>query len=128
MKPPVFGIADAFQFDQPAYAIDVALDDVTAETTVGLHGKLEVDERALVYARERGALPGFGGEVGTKGSCLNVERGQANAADGNTVAATQLRGSILRSDSDAAIFTALRDFCDLAYFFDDSGKHVCLQL
>src|SRR5579864_4389567 len=57
MQPPVLGIPalrvqDALEFDHLAHAIDVPLNDVAAEASVGFHGQLQVDLGALVHARE----------------------------------------------------------------------------
>src|SRR5580704_8595653 len=46
-QPPVSGVSDAIESDQLSYAVDVALHDVSAETSVGLHWKFEIDQRAV---------------------------------------------------------------------------------
>ena len=66
MQPPVIGVFNALQADQLADGVHVSLDDVTAETAIGLHGKFKVDQSTFTKARERGANPGFGGKIGTE--------------------------------------------------------------
>jgi len=44
--------ANALQFDELAYAIHVTLNDVSAEASVGLHGKFQVDQCPFMHARK----------------------------------------------------------------------------
>src|ERR1700722_18256007 len=74
-------------------------------------------------AGEGCARPGFGREVGTKRAGLDVERGQADAADGDAVTSLKFRGGAFGRDGDAAVFAALLDARDASYFFDDAGEH-----
>ncbi len=103
------GIRDALQFDQPAYPVHVALDDVAAEAAVGLHRQFEIHQRALLDARERSALPCFRRKIGAERSWLDVERGQADSTDRNTVSGAQFRWGILRFNGDAAVLAVLHD-------------------
>src|SRR5882724_623042 len=105
----------------------MALDDVSAETAVGSHGKFEIDQIAFVNARERSTLPGFGGEVGAEQGGLDVEGGQTHAADRDAVAGLEFFGDMIGGDGDAAVFAALLDAGDASYFFDNAGEHECLQ-
>jgi hypothetical protein len=54
---------------------------------------------------------------------LDVKRRQAHAADRDAMAGSQFFGSVRSRDGDAAVFPALLDLYDFAYFFDYSGKH-----
>src|ERR1700740_2051402 len=80
-QPEIFGAGDAIEGNERADAVHVALDDVPAEAAVGLHGQFQIDSRALVNAGERGALPGLWCEIGAERFRLDVERGEADAAD-----------------------------------------------
>src|SRR5215472_14328611 len=63
VEPVIIGAGDAVKRDEDTGAIDVALDDVSAETAVGAHGEFEVDVRARRDTRERNAIPGFGSKI-----------------------------------------------------------------
>jgi hypothetical protein len=43
------------------------------------------------------------------------------------VTRAQFFWGVLRFNGDTAVLAVLRDFCDFAYFFDNSGKHGDLQ-
>src|SRR5512142_3284166 len=101
----------------------MSLDDVPAHAAVGAQRQFEVDESAFGDPRERCAHPGFRSEIRAETVRCDVESGQAHAADGDTIAGLQFLRDALGFDSEAAVFAALLDLCDTAYFFDDSGKH-----
>ena len=72
--------------------------------------------------------PGLGGKIGAERSRLDVERGEADSADGDAVAGFQFFRSTLGGYGDAAVFAALLDAGDASDFFDDAGKHEGLQM
>src|SRR6267142_3069800 len=57
MQPPIFGIGDAFEFDEPSDAVHMSLNDVPAEAAVGLHRQLQVNQRTFTNAGERSSFP-----------------------------------------------------------------------
>ena len=65
---PVGGIGgvggDGLEGEEGACAIDMALDDVSAEGRAGGCGEFEVDDRLRVQQRECGPGDGLGGEIG----------------------------------------------------------------
>src|SRR5580692_8962323 len=81
LQQPVARIGDAVEGEEFSDAVDVALDDVSAEASVGFHGEFKVHECAFVKAGKRSAGPGFRGEVGAERSCFDVECGEADSAD-----------------------------------------------
>lgn len=72
-----------------ADAVDVAADNVAAQTAADLHGPFEVDFRSALDGAERRAAHGFMHDVGRKGRIRHIRNGQADAVDGNAV--TELR-------------------------------------
>src|SRR4029077_9364285 len=52
-QPIVIGAGDLAECDEFAGAVDVALDDVSAETSVGAHGEFQIDQRTWFNPGER---------------------------------------------------------------------------
>ena len=117
-QPEVVGVGDRLQADEAAGAVHVALHHVTAHAAVGLQRQLQVDLRALGDARERSERPGFGGQIGAEGLRRDIERGQADAADGDAVAFLQLFRGVRSVDGDAVIAAAFHDAGDGSNFFN----------
>ena len=108
-------------------AVDVALDDVAAERGAGGSGQLEVDRGALAEVGEGGAGQRLGGEIGgearREGVGLDVERGEADAVDGDAVARVELGGERGRGDGDAGVAFAAGEGEQGAGGLDQSGEH-----
>jgi hypothetical protein len=126
-QPEILRVGDALESDELAHSIHVALHDVPTEAAVGFHGQFQVDQRALANARERCESPGFGSQIGAERARLDVERGQADAADRNAVAGFQFVRRVLGGNGDAAIFAALLDARDAPYFLNNAGEHEDLR-
>src|SRR3954468_6351948 len=101
----------------------MALNDVTAESSVGFHGQLKIHQRTFTDSRERGANPGFGRKVGAERCRLDVECGQADAAHGHAMSGAKLFRTTLCGNGDTSIFSALLNACNAPNFFYDSGEH-----
>ena len=89
-QPVVVRPANPVQREKLAGAVHVALNDVPAEASVGAHGQFQIHQRTFLDARERGALPGFLRQVGGERLWRDLDRSQADAADGDTVARLKL--------------------------------------
>ena len=111
-QPPVFGVGDALECNQRADSIDVALHNVSAEAAIGLHGQLQINQRAFMHARERSARPGLWSEISAERTGFDVERCQADPTDRNAVAGFQFFWSVPGRNGDAAILAALFDASD----------------
>src|ERR1700728_310144 len=119
----IFRIGDALQCNELSHAIYMALYDVSAEAAICFHRQLQVDQRAIMNARERCEPPGFGSQISAEGARLDIECGKANATDGDAVAGLQLLCCIFSCNRDAAILATLFDAGDASYFFNDASKH-----
>ena len=99
------GGVDGVEGEEGGGAIDVALDDVSAQGRAGGSGEFEVDDGAFVEVGEGGAGDGLGGEVGREawGECvgLDAEGGDADSADGDAVASVEAGGEGGCRDGDA---------------------------
>src|ERR1700746_1737895 len=89
-KTEVFRARDAIESQELSCAVNVTLDNVSAEASVGSHGQLEVDECAFMHPRERRAVPGFFGQIESHRVGRNVDGGGANAAHCYRIAFLQL--------------------------------------
>ena len=95
-QPIVVGAGDFVECDELAGAIDVPLDDVSAEASIGAHGEFEVDQRARFDSGERRAIPGFLGQIGAEGFRRDFDSGEADAADRDAVALLQLLDEVAK--------------------------------
>jgi hypothetical protein len=123
VQPPVIGVLNSLEADQFADAVHVSLDDVTSEPAIGLHGKFEVDQSTFLNARERGARPGFGCKIGTEGTRLDIEGGEADSAYRDAVTSAQFCRRMFRGDGDATVLAALLDAGNAADFLDYACEH-----
>jgi hypothetical protein len=93
-----------------AHAVDVSLDDVTAQSVVGSQGALEVDAGALLPVADRRALESRGDGRRLEPSFAEFPDGEAGAVYGNALSisrsSNEARGSS-RPASSAARSTSL---------------------
>ncbi len=75
-----------------AGAVNMPLNDVAAERAAGGGGQFEVDFCAGLQRAERCPVQGFLGEVGMKVIRVDIERGEADAGDGERIAFAQAAG------------------------------------
>ena len=88
-------------------------------------GQFEVDDRAGVKQRERGASHGLGGEVGgVEERGRDVERREADSADRHAVASVKPGGNGRGCNGDTLRACAGLDRDNGAGAFDKAGKHV----
>ena len=88
-QPEVVGVGNWLEGDEARSTVDVSLHHVAAHAAIGLERQFEIDLRTLGDARERSQSPGFRSQIGAKRLRLDVERGQADAADRDAVAFVQ---------------------------------------
>jgi hypothetical protein len=52
VQPPIVRVSNALQFDELADGIHVALHNVSAETSISLHGEFEINQCSLMQPRK----------------------------------------------------------------------------
>src|SRR6185436_6321328 len=104
-----------------ADAVDVALDDVSAETIADPHRSFEVDPGSLLPITDRGSLErrSDGGRGEPPGS--ELANGETRAVDGDALASGEVRK--WRTDAKLARGIRLPRVLDFADLFDQSGEH-----
>ncbi len=88
-----------FRREEAPARIDVALHDVAAEACGGRDGAFEVDGRACAQGAERRALQGLARAVRRERVAPHVERGEADAVDGDGVALVRPFGDDARLEA-----------------------------
>jgi len=107
--------------DERCGRVDVTLHDVAAERRSGGRWQLEVDDSACGERAKRRAREGLGGEIGGEvGRIAGVERGEADAVDGDAVSGAPAAGERGRGDGQPR--GGERD--DGSGGFDEAGKHI----
>ena len=100
---------------------------MAAERGAGGGGELEVDGGAVGEVGEGGAGEGLGGEVGGEargeGVGLDVERGEADAVDGDAVACAQFGGERGCGDGDAGVAVGAGEGEQRPRGLNQSGEH-----
>ncbi len=104
------------------HAVDVALDEVTAETIGGAQRQLEVHVRALADLGQRGAPQRLVHDVGGERAVDDLRRGQADAVDGHRVAELQLVGKRSLYVQTHAVRRGV-DGSDRSQVGDEPGEH-----
>src|SRR3954453_23206770 len=105
-----------------AESVDVALDDVAAETVGGPQRRLEVDPRVRLHAPERRAPQRLVHHVGAEQlAAAHPHGGQADAVDRDGVALAQLAGQ-RRAHGQAHAVAGLVDPVDGAEVLDEAGE------
>ena len=115
--------APTFGAEVRAGAVDVALHDVAAHPRVNLEGEFQVDQHTWRDPRKGSPRPGLFRQVRAKGVGCNLERGKANAADGDAVAFLQFLRQLRRLNSNAVIPSTFNEADDGSNFFDQTSKH-----
>ena len=109
--------------DQPAHPVDVALDDVPAEPSVGGQGALQVHRGADPQAAEGAAAQRLGHQVGGEVVAVLLGHGQADPVDGDRVAVPGSGGGERAADPQPGGVPRLEQVDDAADLLDDSGEH-----
>ena len=90
---------------------------------VGVHGQLEVHERAFVHAGERSSRPGFLRQVKRNRLPSDAHGSQAHAAHGNRIARFDFLDQVRGRNGEAPRPARFLYAGNLAHFFDNAGKH-----
>lgn len=106
-----------------AGAVDVALDDVSAEAVADGHGTFEVDAGADGEGTEAGAFQGLRHDVGGEFVALVVDDGETDPVHGDGVAVPRALRDDGSAQTEAGGLVEILDGGDLTQLFDDSGEH-----
>src|SRR6266516_763574 len=112
------------EFPDMAHTVNVTLHDVSAESRIGAHGPLQIDNRAVVQAPEARRIERLAGHIRCKRpACHRADR-SANAVHCNARAGTKIVEYRVPLNTDSTEFAAVFDFEHLTDFFNDSCEHM----
>ena len=116
-------LADGFVGEDGSGLVDVALDEVAAESGSDGEGAFEIDGGARLEGAEVGDVEGLAEEVERDGVGGGVDDGEAATVDGNAFAEGEIGGEGDAGECEPRAAEGGGEGGDLGGGFDDAGEH-----